>query len=349
MRKAFKFLMLLLIVLLLVVGSFLLYTQLSLPDYKPSEVVFEGSPKTKLANDTISVLSWNIGYCGLGREMDFFYDGGGRMRTTKENTLANIDGIAKTLKENSDCQFMVLQEVDRHSKRSYHINQQVALGKALTGYAQFFAENYLVELVPMPLSNPMGRVNSGILTLSKLTPKEAIRYSYPDKHPWPTGLFMPKRCFLATRFPTTKGHDLVLINTHNSAYDNGSLRSKEMAQLKKFILDEYAKGSYVIVGGDWNQNPPGYEQKNEDPEAIKNFKPQAISVKYMPKGWKWAWDKSKDSNRFLNIPYQKGQTMTTTIDLFLVSPNVEVLNVNVLANDFAYSDHQPLRIKLVLR
>jgi len=25
------------------------------------------------------------------------------------------------------------------------------------------------------------------------------------------------------------------------------------------MLDEFGKGNYVIAGGDWNQNPPGYK------------------------------------------------------------------------------------------
>ena len=33
----------------------------------------------------ISLLTWNIGYCGLDKEMDFFYDGGTKVITPKEN------------------------------------------------------------------------------------------------------------------------------------------------------------------------------------------------------------------------------------------------------------------------
>ena len=33
--------------------------------------------------DTLTLVSWNIGYAGLGDNMDFFYDGGRRVRDTR--------------------------------------------------------------------------------------------------------------------------------------------------------------------------------------------------------------------------------------------------------------------------
>lgn len=349
MVKLFRYVMLLLLVLVLIVGAFFVYTEKSIPNFKAQEVVFEGKPASALAKDTISILSWNIGYCGLGSDMDFFYDGGSRMRTSREQTLRNLEGIKGELLKNSDVDFVLLQEVDRESKRSYKINQEIAFSKVMPQFTFFYAANYVVELVPMPLSNPLGKINSGLLTLSKLTPNRVVRHSYPDKHPWPAGLFMPKRCFLETRLTRGNGRELILINTHNSAYDDGNLRKLEMDMLRDFALKEYRRGNWVIVGGDWNQNPPGYIQKNPDADALSNFTPRSIPENFFPSGWHWAWDRKINSNRFLNKPYVEGETMTTTIDQFLTSPNVEVLNVGVLSDGFKYSDHQPLRVKLVLK
>ena len=49
----------------------------------------EGSPDA--LPDSVIILCWNIGYGGLGDDMDFFYDGGTQVRTSRERTLANID------------------------------------------------------------------------------------------------------------------------------------------------------------------------------------------------------------------------------------------------------------------
>lgn len=347
--KIFKYILLFLSVILLLAGSFLYYTEKTLPTFKPEERVFSSTSGISLNQDTITILTWNIGYCGLGQEMDFFYDGGTRMRTSKKITLNNIKGIANTLTSNSDADFMLLQEIDVDSKRSYDIDQAKALGAALPSYQRYYTANYAIDFIPMPLSNPLGKVNAGLLTLAQATPKQVIRHSYPDKHPWPEGLFMPKRCFMECRFATVSGRELVLINTHNSAYDNGSLRKLELEVLRSFVLKEYKKGNWVIVGGDWNQNPSGYQQKNIDPEALKHFSPSVLPEAYFPKGWHLAWDRTTDSNRFLNKPYHKGKTMTTTIDFFLLSPNIETLNVRVLHKGFANSDHQPVRATIVLK
>lgn len=347
--KFLKYLLLFLAVMMLLASSFLYYSEKSLPDFKKEDSFFCSNSASLLGKDTISILTWNIGYCGLGKDMDFFYDGGSRMRTSKEATLCNINGIAKTLSDNSDTDFMLLQEIDVKSKRSYHINQVEKLGNGLSKFQKYFAPNYVVELVPMPLSNPLGQINSGLLTLAKSTPKQAVRHSYPDKHPWPEGLFMPKRCFIETRFVTKSGRELVLVNTHNSAYDDGTLRKLELGLLRKFVVAEHKKGNWVVVGGDWNQNPTGYKQVNADPEALRYFKPSQIPKTFFPKGWHLAWDRKISSNRFLNEPYIEGKTMTTTIDFFLFSPNVELLDVHVLPNGFSCSDHQPVRVKLVLK
>lgn len=347
--KIFKYILLFLVVILLLAGSFLYYTEKTLPIFKPEERIFSSTSGINLNRDTITILTWNIGYCGLGKEMDFFYDGGTRMRTSKEITLNNIKEIANTLASNSDVDFMLLQEIDVDSKRSYEIDQVKALGAALPSFQHYYSANYAIDFIPMPLSNPLGKVNAGLLTLAQATPKQVIRHSYPDKHPWPEGLFMPKRCFMESRFATASGRELVLLNTHNSAYDNGSLRKLELGVLRNFVLKEYKKGNWVIVGGDWNQNPSGYQQKNTDPEALKHFRPSILPEGYFPKGWHLAWDRTTDSNRFLNKPYHEGKTMTTTIDFFLLSPNIETLNVRVLHKGFANSDHQPVRATFVLK
>jgi Metal-dependent hydrolase len=347
--KIFKYILLFFTVILLLSGSFLYYTEKTLPSYKPEETIFCSTSSCNFDKDTISILTWNIGYCGLGKDMDFFYDGGTRMRTSKANTLDNIKGVANTLIENSSADFMLLQEVDVNSKRTYGINQIEELGEKMPDFQRYFAENYAIDLIPMPITNPLGKVNAGLLTLTQAIPQQVIRHSYPDKHPWPEGLFMPKRCFMESRFATKSGREFVLVNTHNSAYDNGALRKLELGVLRNFIIKEYKKGNWVVVGGDWNQNPSGYQQKNSDPEALKHFTPSQVPINYLPKGWHLAWDKSTDSNRFLNEPYHEGKTMTTTIDFFLLSPNIETLNVRVLRKGFAHSDHQPVRATFVLK
>jgi endonuclease/exonuclease/phosphatase family metal-dependent hydrolase len=347
--KFIRYILLFVAVVLLLIASFLIYTEKTIPNFAPEQAVFSTTKPTLLSDDTLSVLSWNIGYGGLGKEMDFFYDGGTRMRASEVDTKRYMEGIAQTLQKNVDTDFMLLQELDVKSKRTYFTNQKEFFDERLPAYKSFYAANYAVELIPMPVTNPLGKVNAGLATYAKRIPSRAVRHSYPDKHPWPEGLFMPKRCFLESRFKTRSGKELVLVNTHNSAYDDGSLRRLELEALRKFVVSEFDKGNWVIVGGDWNQNPTGYVQQNSDGDALKFFKPSEVPAGFFPKGWKLAWSKNEDTNRFMNKPYEEGETMTTTIDFFLISPNVELLGLSVLKQGFCFSDHEPIRASFALR
>ena len=53
----------------------------------------------------ISFLTWNIGYCGLDKDMDFFYDGGTKVMTPKATCLDNLNAVLGFLKSNDSIDF----------------------------------------------------------------------------------------------------------------------------------------------------------------------------------------------------------------------------------------------------
>lgn len=318
---------------------------------EPQEVLQpEGNPKEKIVQDSIiTLLSWNIGYAGMGAETDFFYDGGTMMRPSKELNQRYLENILRYLKANNNLDFILLQEVDKRSKRSYFTDQTGAIRSMFPEFSSVFAKNYDVLFVPAPLLNPMGRVEAGMLTMSRYKPSTSLRISFPGNYDWPTRLFTLKRCFILQRFPLKNGKDLVVINTHNSAFDDGTLRLKQLEKLKETVIDEYQKGNFVVVGGDWNMNPPGFEPQqiiNGDlsvPNSLGNI-PKDI----FPAGWQWLYDPTKPSNREVIAGYVKNQTPTTIIDFFLISPNINPLSAETEDQAFAFSDHNPLFINLLL-
>ncbi len=323
----------------------------TITDYRPNEktqVYTSSSPGTLSDSVELNLLIWNIGYSGLDKSMDFFYDGGKQVRTSRRNTVNNLKAVTDFLSSNDTVNFIMLQEVDQRSKRSYRINEMDTIIKSLPGYNACFGMNYDVFFVPLPFTSPMGKVQSGILTLGKTTPASAVRYSFPGNYAWPKSLFMLDRCFLVNRYPLTDGKELVLINTHNSAYDDGSLRKKQMEYLKSFLITEYTKGNYIIVGGDWNQSPAGFRP------AYTNHPFDTVNVTYvrpdfMAPTWHWLYDKTQPSNRRVITPWDSVKTETTVIDFYLLSPNVEPLAVHTVDLGFAHSDHQPVlsRVRLL--
>jgi len=326
-------------------------------DFKPDDkelIAQPGNPSMLNDSANFSLMTWNIGYAGLDKDMDFFYDGGTKVITPEKNCLENISGIEDFLSNNDTIDFMLLQEIDRKSKRSYRIDEYEKIASSLSGHKSFFAKNYDVFFVPTPPSKPMGQVESGVATFSKFTPESSTRYSLPGDFGFPTQLFYLDRCFIVNRYKIENGKELVLINTHNEAFDeSGDIRKAQMARLKEFVLNEYNSGNYVITGGDWNQYPPGFEPVFSGNKAftgqIGNFNLVGIESDYMPGDWKWIYDPATPSFRTLLAAYDPATTPTSVCDFFLVSPNIESVSVKCHHLGFANSDHNPVIIQIKIK
>ncbi|NWJ52829.1 MAG: endonuclease/exonuclease/phosphatase family protein [Bacteroidetes bacterium] len=349
--------------LLITLGLFILFMALcvagflgyvTLVKYKPLpvshlKVVRSSTTSRKKVNDTFNLLTWNIGYAGLGKEMDFFYEGGTMVRPTEAQCTRYLEGILQSINSVDSADFAFLQEVDAYSHRTYKIDEVTQIEDALPGYHSVFAKNYDVPFVPVPLREPMGRVEAGQMTLSKIVPDSAIRYALPGSYSWPKRLFLLDRCFIHTQYTFPSGKTLSLINLHNSAFsDAAEARQMELEKIKKLMTDLYAKGQYVIVGGDWNQNPPKFNISLIT-DRNKVFAFEHVPETFKPKGWNWAVDQSKATNRNVNEAYLKGKTSATIIDFFLTSPNIKIISTNTIANGFENSDHQPVVLKVKLK
>jgi endonuclease/exonuclease/phosphatase family metal-dependent hydrolase len=350
MKTFLKVVIAVILVPVVILIGIILYATVS--DYHPAEkeamALKHITPDTLPDTVSVRVLIWNIGYCGLDYNMDFFYDGGRGVRTPELQFLTNYNGVLEQLNRTDSADFILLQEVDVRSKRSYRTNEVEGLKQALKGFDSYFARNYDVFFVPVPFSRPMGSVNSGLLSFSRCNPSLVTMYTFPGQYAWPKRLFMLDRCFLVMRYALDNGKELLVINTHNEAYDNGSIRDTQMAYLHDFLLSEYQRGNYIITGGDWNQCPPDFIPKfNGQVFDSVNFK--GIGADYLPPDWTWLFDNKIPSNRRIDIPYNKGVTKTTVIDFFLLSPNLEPVECRTFDLDFEFSDHQPVFMHVKLK
>lgn len=326
---------------------------LLITDYNPDRIEsIEFKPvsvNTKVENRDISILTWNIGYAGLSKEMDFFYEGGKKVKPDLITYQKSLNGILNTLSNYSYVDFMLLQEVDVFSKRSFFVNQNSLIAKYMPDFNITFAKNYDVQFVLLPVYAPMGRVKAGLLTLSKYSPSDVKRIAFTANFPFPKNLLMLDRCFMVNRYPLMNGKQLIIINTHNSTFDGGLLSKQELLELKDFVVNEYEAGNYIIVGGDWNTNPPDFKEtlmfSNNKIKYLNNEIPQ----KFMPEGWKWVSDRTTPTNRNVDEPYNNKTTLTTVIDFFLVSPNIETLSIRNIDLQFENSDHNPVLMQVRLK
>lgn len=350
MKRFLKILGLVLLILVLALAALVLW--LTVREYKPEaveqlEVSSVDEPEAASLDRELNILSWNIGYAGLGAESDFFMDGGKDSRSAdEEQVLEYLSGIRESL-DATELDLAMLQEVDIDSGRSYRIDQRdyLCLGSGV------HALNYACDFVPIPLP-PLGRIYSGIYTTApSLDISDSRRVSLPCPFSWPVSTANLKRCLLVSYIPI-EGSDkeLVTVNLHLEAYDDGEGKIAQTNMLKSIIEGEYEKGNYVIAGGDFNQIFPGGLEvwPNTHPE---NWTPGVLKEDMLEEGWSFAYDLDVPSCRLLNQPYDpedRENTQYYVIDGFIISPNVELVEVETLDLGFENSDHNPVVLTVSL-
>jgi len=129
-----------------------------------------------------------------------------------------------------------------------------------------------------------------------------------------------------------------------------SITAAQTAALKSFLEQEYAKGNYVIAGGDFNQTFPG----GLDKYPIKNadlWTPGTLDDSMLPDGWHFAYDTATPTCRLDNQPYdaESDATQHYVIDGFILSPNVELTGVQTQDDGFRFSDHNPVLLNIRLK
>ena len=336
------------IVILALVGLivFLTVTEFH-PEDRESAAIFPAAKEADaFSGSAVTVLSWNTGYAGLDANADFFMDGGTSVRPTDEYYVnVNLNAMICRIGE-IGADFNLLQEVDQDAAKTYHIDQ-MAKYREDTGMSSAHAINYDCPFVPIPFP-PLGKVTAGLQTLTPYEITDAERISLPCPFRWPVSAANLKRCLLVTRTPIEgSDRELVLINLHLEAYDDGEGKIAQTKVLLSVLEEEYARGNYVIAGGDFNQAFPGSLEQYpiQEPEL---WMPGLLEESMLPEGWHFAWDASVPTCRLLNEPYNKETTQHYVIDGFIVSPNVRITAVQTLDEAFFNTDHNPVLLEAEL-
>lgn len=363
MRKIFKFVGWLVGLFLLYIAGFLLFGTFT--DWQPKGTTTltpstgRVAPAPVIQDSIVSLLSWNVGYGGIGDKDFFFYNQSagfwwtkpGTVRMSEERVKANVIGQEITLKANP-ADLYLLQEVDTAARRSHYTNQLETARSARPDHAAYFAANFKSKRVPLPIFQPWdhyGYVVGGLVNLSRHQPIAAERIQLPGEYSWPTKLFQLDRCALRQSFSVAGGKELVVYNVHLSAYDkSGNIRRQQMEKLREMVLADYEAGNYAIVGGDWNQMPPGFNWFSMNPTVKATQLPLAIAHDFMPQGWMYAYDPGTPTVRSSAYPYVEHKTRIKVIDFYLLSPNLRIKTVKGLNQSFRYSDHQPVYVEVEL-
>ena len=348
---------LLTLVLIAVLAFAALIGFLSATEYKPADreaVDVEGKAQQTLAEgDSFRIVTWNIGYGALGDNADFFMDGGTHVMTADSNRVKlNMAGIFEGLAA-MDPDIVFLQEVDRDSTRSRHIDEYELVQSILIDKQSSFANNFKVAFLPYPIP-PIGKVDSGVATFCAYPVESAERVQLPIPFSWPVRMANLKRCVLVSRVPL-EGSDkeLVLMNLHLEAYDSGEGKIAQTKMLAGLLQAEAEKGNYVIAGGDFNQI-----FSSADVDAYPNlggeWTPGLIDVDAIEGDWQFLMDASHPSCRSLRTPLEGADPDPSSfqyylIDGFIVSGNLQVDSLATQDLGFVNSDHNPVRLQVTLR
>lgn len=372
---------------ILVAGSYVSYVMLSYNRIGNCDIAVDR--KSALAEvqtgQNYKAISYNIGFGAYSQDYTFFmdtgYDDDGKPTCgywskgrSKDEVEFNTKGAIETaLNENPD--FVMFQEVDKDSTRSYHIDQDRRIQDQFGAYDHTYAVNFHTAFLPYPFYDMHGAVLGGMSTISRYQLGDSRRISYTISDSL-SRFFDLDRCFTYSKVKVNAGGEqkwLYLANSHMSAYDEGGkIREKQVQELNAFLTQCAEEGAYVVLGGDWNHdllrnNPDfSYTDSNRpfgmtkrDPDWLAQFfSYDEASKTYkspLPEGYKVvASDKDKNgvltpTCRNNDIEWEPGKTFTCCVDGFIVSNNVKVnKHYNIRTkngkkgfDEFAFSDHDP--------
>ena len=357
MKKVLKIILrvLLVLVILLAVGIGVL----TVTEYRPeeTETVIASHPAEAVfsTGKQMTLVSWNIGYGALGDNADFFMDGGKSVYTADRDRLQeNMAGIVTTLQriagEAGSLDLAVLQEVDINSDRSYRTDERTQLKQVMPGGTEAFAYNFKSLYVPYPLP-PIGHVESGLYTLSRADIRTAERVSLPCPFSWPVRTVNLKRCLLVSRIPLADtDRELVLINLHLEAYDDGAGKEAQTNKLMDILLEERDKGNYVIAAGDFNQQFSNVASPYKSDGAP--WTPGVISADtFEENGFRIQMDPSAATCRSLDRALagaDPNDFYYYMIDGIIASENVQIDLIQTVDAGFRHTDHNPVRMTFTL-
>jgi len=340
----------LVLLIVLIVAAYVAYVFISYHRIEDNlSLEAENNRQNTVKTDTeYSIMTWNIGFGAYSDDYSFFMDGGKYSRAfSADAVVENVSAMMEVMaKKNPD--IAIIQEVDIGSTRSYQIDQREIVYDYLEGYSSVFAQNYDSPYLFYPILSPHGKSRSGIMTEAKFNISSAVRRSLPIETGFTKFLDLD-RCYSVSYLPTSDGKTLCVYNMHLSAYTtDGTVTTEQLKMLIEDMRSEYSKGNYIICGGDFNKDLLG----NSDEVFGIPFRDmtwaQPIPDGLIPDWLTLVACSNAPSCRNADKPYDDTD-IVLTIDGFLVSDNIDIVMAEVINEEFAHSDHNPVIMKFSLK
>ena len=291
-----------------------------------------------MTTDTLSVMTWNIGYGALGKNADLVVDKGKSLRALSASDIsAAAARIAAHLARQST-DVICLQENANAGFLTRGVPVRNVIEAALGDRINLFWTDMRSVLVPSYFHIAHGM---SVHARVKLQSCDAVLFPQDDTH-----YFGGLKKFYGgqiSRFRIKdEERDWVVFNIHLSAFDpDARSRLDQLQDLLSLAQREYQKGHFVVLGGDWNMRLTATDfahQTDEKKLSVTMDFPHAA----LGEGWTLAIDPKTPTVRSLNKSYVAGENYTTIIDGFVCSPNVAVTEISTADLGFENSDHHPV-------
>jgi endonuclease/exonuclease/phosphatase family metal-dependent hydrolase len=293
------------------------------------------------AGEVLSITVWNLGYGGLGRESDFVSDGGEHLFPPSRAAVRGNVAAINELVGREQADVIVFQEIAHGGPVNYWVDLKGTLDRTLAARSSVFFADFKTRLMPWPLA---------------MTHGQAIYSNYlidgADVVPLPaedTAIFGVKRRYasVVARIPIEgRAHGWTIASVHLAAFDpDAAVRTRQLHELLAWAQREYESGQHVVLAGDWNFQIAETNFPNTTEERFL-FWLFPFPQNELPSGWRIGADATVPSVRTNYQPYVPGENYVTTIDGFIVSPNVEIESLAGVDLGFENTDHQPVRARV---
>jgi len=300
--------------------------------------------------EAIRALVWNIQF-SAGRANEFFYDGGPSVSVTEKEVVDTLDAIGEVIAR-FDPDIVILQEVDRDSRRTHYIDQHEELLQR-TPYACHASTPYFKGgYVPHPPHEHLGQVDMHLAIFSKYKLGSSTRHQLPLlKESWIRQQFNLKRALMETRFPIAGGGTFLAYNTHLAAFSRGDGTLEEQTnEVERHLASAEKEGIPWLIGADFNALPPGDDPVRLGTAADLYAETSPITSIYEKYNPGYSLDVYRDEPKLFRtwIPYGS-ERADRALDYVFTGANVDIQLFGVMRQVIGASDHHPLLVEFTIQ
>ena len=308
--------------------------------YTPSKTKkYAWKSSNQIAQNDLEIITWNLGYGGLGKDSNFVLDGGSDwLPKSKLVVNKNVSGITKFIESQAPDVFF-FQEIAKASLINHRVSVFDTIVNTINQYKNIYISDFCTHLIPPPIS-----INSGLGVFAKPGLISSSESKLLPLEPRRVGAFRKYYQMVVSQISTTvENKKWILINLHLAAFDSDAdIRAKQLNEVRSFATEQYEHGNFVVIGGDWNLRLAQTEFPHQTEDKYL-FWIHDLPDDAFPSDWKVIADPNTPSVRTVHQAYIPDNNYVTIIDGFIISPNVDVVSVETINLNFANSDHNPVK------